>query len=149
MKSLALLHGLWLAMGAVLVGCSSNEHEYFAKPTTKVSGTVTVDGKPPGSPIVVKCHPEGGIDKEHPSITQGLTTPDGNFHFSTYEDGDGVPPGSYKITFFWGKFNAVSGSYGGPDKLKNRYSKPEKTPIELQVPDGEPIDMGTIALTTK
>lgn len=140
-----------LLVGTVLffLGCRQDEHVYYAKPTTKVSGKVTVDGAAPGSPIVIKCHPVGGLDAEHPSVTQALTDPDGAFHFSTYQDGDGVPQGDYAITFFWGKYNAISAGFVGPDRLKNRYVKPDKTPIKLSVSDDKPIDMGTIALTTK
>lgn len=138
-----------LGLLTAALGCSSNEHEYYAKPTTAVTGMVTVDGAAPGSPIVIKCHPVGGLDVEHPSITQALTTPEGTFTLSTYEEGDGIPAGKYQVTFFWGKFNPVSASFVGPDKLKNRYAKPEKTPITLDVNGDEPIDMGVIALTTK
>lgn len=140
-----------LVVGAALVplGCGQKEHQYYAKPTTKVLGKVTVDGAVPGSPIVIKCHPVDGIDTEHPSVTQALTNPDGEFVLSTYQEGDGVPPGDYSLTFFWGKYNAISAGFVGPDRLKNRYVKPNKTPITLSVADDQPIDMGTIALTTK
>lgn len=144
-----LLSFVGLAILSSGLGCTANEHQYYAKPTTKVTGTVTVDGQPPGSPIVIECHPEGGLDAEHPSITQALTTPEGTFAFSTYEEGDGIPSGKYQITFFWGKFNPVSASFVGPDKLKNRYAKPDKTPVTLDVSGDQPIDMGVIALTTK
>lgn len=138
-----------LGLLTIALGCSSNEHEYYAKETTPVSGTITVDGAAPGSPIVINCHPVGGIDAEHPSVTQALSTPEGTFRFSTYEEGDGIPTGKYQVTFYWGKFNPVSASFVGPDKLKNRYAKPDKTPITLDVNGGEPIEMGVIALTTK
>ncbi|MCC9606970.1 hypothetical protein LOC68_15190 [Blastopirellula sp. JC732] len=144
-KFAALLAGAALFPG----GCSHQEHAYYAKPTTKVLGKVTVDGAAPGSPIVIKCHPADGIDPEHPSVTQALTGPDGAFQLSTYQDGDGVPPGDYSLTFFWGKYNAISAGFVGPDRLKNRYMKPEKSPIKLSIADDQPIDMGTIALTTK
>ncbi|RCS44639.1 carboxypeptidase regulatory-like domain-containing protein [Bremerella cremea] len=149
MRSPMQLLFLCLTVSLCSLGCSTNEHEYFAKSTVPVTGKVTVDGVAPGSPIVIKCHPEGGLDTEHPSVTQALTTPEGTFNLSTYEEGDGIPAGKYQVTFFWGKFNPISGSYGGPDKLKNRYAKPDKTPITLEVTGNEPIDMGVIALTTK
>ncbi|GAA4420514.1 hypothetical protein [Bremerella cremea] len=142
---------LWvgLIVCTVVAGCSYDEHQYHAKKTHPVTGTVTVNGSPPGSPIVIQCHPENGIDASNPSVTQGLTLPDGSFHLSTYEDGDGVPPGNYALTFYWGEFKVIQGSYGGPDKLKNRYAKSDKSPIRLAVDGSGPVEMGTIDLTTK
>jgi hypothetical protein len=40
-------------------------------------------------------------------------------------------------------------SYSGPDKLKDRYSDPKTSSIKLTVKEGEPLDMGIVALTTK
>ncbi|MFI4873821.1 MAG: hypothetical protein ACIALR_00680 [Blastopirellula sp. JB062] len=137
------------AAAVALLGCGREEHEYFSKPTTPVRGTVSVDGEPPGSPIVIRCHPVDGEDAEHPSITQGLTDNEGNFQLSTFVAGDGAPPGNYAMTFYWGKYNAISAGFAGPDRLKNRYSKPDKTPIHLVVTADEPIDMGTLELKTK
>ncbi len=44
--------------------------------------------------------------------------------------------------------DVISRSYGGPDKLKKRYSKPEKSEITFVEP-GKPVDLGVIELTTK
>ncbi len=133
----------------VSVGCSQPQHSYHKKETVPVSGYVTVDGTVPDSPITVKFHPVGGIDQEHPTISQTLTGDNGQFAVSTYEEGDGVPPGEYVVTFFWGKFNAMSMSFAGPDQLKNRYATPEKSPIKVTVASGKPVDMGEVPLTTK
>ncbi|EAQ82217.1 hypothetical protein [Blastopirellula marina] len=131
-------------------GCGKKEHEYFAKPTVQVAGTVTVDGQPPGSPIVIECQSVGDDDLEHPSVTQALTSEDGRFALSTYVEGDGAPPGSYALTFYWGKLNQMSVGFSGPDRLKNRYNKPEKSPVKLTLTaDQEPVDLGEIKLTTK
>lgn len=139
-----------LAVAVVMIlGCGQPEHAYHKKPTAKVTGRVTVDGKPPGSPISITCHPEGEADVEHPTITQGLTDNDGAFSLSTYEQGDGVPPGEYRLTFFWGKFNPISVSFSGPDQLKKRYDTPAKSPIQFSAPDTTPVDLGEISLTTK
>ena len=141
-----------IVLGLVILasaGCTQSGHDYYAKETTPVMGRLTVDGKPPGAPVTVTCHPASGPDLEHPTITQALTNENGEFTFSTYKSGDGVPPGEYKLTFFWGKFNAMTRSFAGPDRLKNRYRKPEKSPVSLSVSEGEPVDLGEIALTTK
>lgn len=134
---------------AMVVGCGQAEHAYHKKPTTKVTGRVTVDGQPPGSPVSITCHPEGEADVTNPTITQGLTDKEGAFSLSTYEQGDGVPSGDYHLTFFWGKFNAISARFSGPDRLKKRYDTPAKSPVEFSVTDTQPIDLGEISLTTK
>lgn len=39
--------------------------------------------------------------------------------------------------------------YGGPDKLKDKYSDPKKSECKVTVEKGKPADMGQIDLTTK
>jgi hypothetical protein len=39
-------------------------------------------------------------------------------------------------------------SYGGPDRLNNRYRDPQKSTVRFTVKD-EPVDLGSIELTTK
>ena len=68
---------------------------------------------------------------------------------STYNAGDGVPPGEYTLTFAWQEFNLLSRQYSGPDKLKQRYSDPANSTFKITVKEGEELDMGIIALTTK
>ena len=77
-----------------------------------------------------------------------FTDEEGKFEISTYESSDGVPAGEYALTFMWGKWN-MSGSYGGPDKLNDRYTDPKTSEVKVTVKDGEPTDLGTIELTTK
>ncbi|UUO06471.1 hypothetical protein M4951_24385 [Blastopirellula sp. J2-11] len=147
-RNLLALSLVAAALGSL--GCGEKDHEYFAKPTIQVSGIVTVDGRPPGSPIVIECQNVGAADLEHPSVTQSLTSEDGRFALSTYVEGDGVPPGSYALTFYWGKLNQMSVGFSGPDRLKNRYNKPEKSPVKLTLTaDQKPVDLGEIELTTK
>lgn len=132
------------------VAASCREEGPYQKETIPVSGRVLVDGKPPGSPLQVVLHPKGGIDKEHPTVTQGTVAEDGTLSMTTYTTGDGVPPGEYVLTFTWQQFQPFSMSYGGPDKLQGRYSDAEKSEITLTVNSGdEPIDLGEIKLTTK
>lgn len=130
-----------------LSGCGSDEP--YRKETVTVQGQVHVDGQPPDSPISVQCHDVNGLDQEHPTFSQAMTDTEGRFTISTYESGDGVPPGSYALTFEWGQLNLMSGQYGGPDKLKGRYSDPQTSPFRFQVESGEPLDLGRLELVTK
>lgn len=132
-----------------LVLSSCGEPEPYRKPTYPVTGKVTVDGAAPGSAIQVFCENVGGMDEQHPTYSQSETKEDGSFAISTYESGDGVPAGDYVITFVWQDFNLMSRQYGGPDKLNKRYNDPKTSEFKVTVKEGEPTDMGTIALTTK
>lgn len=118
------------------------------KVTIPVSGQVVVDGQPTAM-VKVECHPVGGIDKEQPTVTQAVTDKEGKFQLSTYEGGDGAPIGEYKLTFTWQEFNAIAGSFTGPDKLKGRYSDPNASQVTLKVEKGKAIDMGRIELSTR
>jgi hypothetical protein len=51
--------------------------------------------------------------------------PDGDFHFSHYAPGDGVPPGNYVFVFTLLTDKKKKGLFG-PDQLKNLYNDPEK-----------------------
>ena len=131
-----------------LFSCSSPEQP-FTKQTYPVKGVITVDGKAPGSPIQIQCLNAGEVDKEHPTASGSISKDDGSFELSTYTTGDGIPPGDYVLTFIWKKYDIMSRGYSGPDKLKKRYDKPEKSKVKFSVVEGEPTDLGTIELTTK
>lgn len=117
------------------------------KATYPVTGLVLVDGKP-GPAIKVELTDVKGIDREQPTVSHTFTGTDGKFAISTYENGDGVPEGDYILTFYWGELHPLSMQYGGEDKLKNRYSDPEKSTFKVKVEKDKPVDLGTIELTT-
>ena len=138
---------LLLMIFTVTLGCGGSE-QAFRKPTSPATGTVTVDGLPPGTAIQIQCHPIGAVDTEHPSVSATETDPAGKFAISTYESGDGLPAGEYTLTFTWQEFNVMSRAYSGEDKLNGRYQDPQTSPIKLTVKEGEATDMGIVALTT-
>ena len=125
--------------------CSSDTNR---KETFPVTGEVYVDGQPADS-LAVRCINANGLDQEQPTISSAFTDEEGKFEISTYESADGVPEGEYILTFEWGKWNVVSGSYGGPDKLKKKYLDAEKSEHKFTVVAGEAKDLGRIELTTK
>jgi hypothetical protein len=131
----------------MLVGCA--EESQNRKQTSTVSGTISVDGIAPGSPVKVGCESVNGLDEKNPTVSWCMTDPDGAFSISTYEQGDGVPAGDYALTFVWGEMNPISMSYGGEDKLGGRYDTQEKSPTRFTVSQGKPVDLGVVALTTK
>lgn len=140
--------GLMLMLGVgALTSCQKPRGN--RKHTEKVKGRITVDGTVPGSAVRVECHSTNSAASPDFTVSQTMTNPDGSFEISTYESGDGVPPGEYVLTFYWGELNAISMNYGGPDRLNSRYSDPQKSEIKLTVKEGEPIDLKEIPLTTK
>lgn len=118
------------------------------KATFPVTGVVYVDGEP-ADMLAVKANPIGGMDQVQPTVSSAFTDADGKFSFSTYETGDGIPAGEYKLTFLWGEMNLVSMQYGGPDKLKNRYEDIGKSKVAFRAGEGEEISLGRIDLKTK
>ena len=115
--------------------------------TMEVTGTVHVDGVPAAF-LKVTAHPVGGVGAV-PLDPSAVTAGDGKFALSTYESGDGIPAGEYKLSFEWGELNLMNGQYSG-DKLNGRYAKPESSQVAVKVVAGdEPKDLGTIELSSK
>lgn len=140
-------------LGALLVclalcSCADDEKP-FRKEVVPVTGQIQVDGQPPGSQVQIQAHPVGTPDTEHPTFSSAVSDPDGKFAFSTYETGDGLPPGAYRLTVSWQELNRMSASFSGPDKLNGRYSKPEDSKFEVTVEAEKPVDLGVLELTTK
>ncbi|MEY3173964.1 MAG: hypothetical protein RLZZ436_1878 [Planctomycetota bacterium] len=129
-----------------LVGCGE---ENTRVPTYPVRGRVTVDGKAPGSPLQIECHPVAGMDTRNPTVSRTECDEAGNFSISTYAAGDGVPAGDYVLTVTWLTFNLMSRDYTGPDKLNGRYGDPKTSEVKITVRPGEETDLGEIKLTTK
>ena len=131
----------------LLFSSCAQQEEPFRKETSPATGIVHVDGKP-AAVLQIMCHDVKGMDTEHPSVSAGMTDQEGKFTISTYESGDGMPPGDYVLTFLWGEMNRMKGGYGGPDKLNDRYSDPKTSEVKFTVVEGQPTDLGTIELTT-
>ena len=131
---------------ATAVGCSPQGPPRIA--TYPVTGQVFVDGQP-AAELAVFFTSENGLNKEFPTISTATTNAEGKFEVSTYESGDGIPEGTYKVTFMWGQVNLLTMAYGGPDKLNDRYNDPSGSPFKVTVKRGERADMGKLSLTTK
>ncbi len=139
--------GCVLLIGCALLGaCSRGDPS--RKPTYPIQGEVYVDGQPAGQ-LAITCHDVKGLDKQNPTATAAFTDDAGKFRLSTYLSGDGVPEGEYVLTFLWGRHNLITMTYGGPDKLKNRYTDPKKSDVRFTVEKGQPLDLGRIELSTK
>ncbi len=134
-----------LALCLLFCSCSGEPER---EPTYPVQGVVSVDGTPAAG-LQVTCHAVEGMGTDAGRVCSGMTLEEGEFEINTFTLGDGVPEGDYVATFMWGKTNYATMTYGGPDKLKKRYSDPQESQVKFTVKDGEPTDLGTIELTTK
>jgi hypothetical protein len=144
-------HPTWMAAGVAMLallnlGCGKTDGVDTAMEqqmkdlnvqkgsVAKFSGHVTIDGKSPR-----EAYPKQKLvimlyDPRNPKVGSGplreICKNDGDFEFSTYEQGDGVPPGSYVVLFaeLTPALMASKRSEGlrGPDGLMNRYNDPEK-----------------------
>lgn len=141
---------IWLAVPTAfcLFLCSCGPEGQPRKETYPVKGEVYVDGQP-ADQLAVRCIDVNGIDKESPTLSSAFTDENGKFEIATYESADGVPEGEYVLTFEWGKWDLISRSYGGPDKLNNRYKDPKESQNRFKVETGKPTDLGRIELTSK
>jgi hypothetical protein len=144
-----------------IAGCNSHietaearlEKEYelhpgFKRPVAvaKFAGMVSIDGKRPqrGCRLFVILndpeHLDAAVKSARPSH-YAVCDRDGNFAFTTYERGDGVPPGKYVLTlvelhlptsnsrgnlFNSARLQGGPRQYDQPDELKNLYNDPEK-----------------------
>ena len=132
----------------VLSSCSEEESTFERNETYPITGQILVDGKPEQQ-IVVRCNPVSQAEGAHPITASAFTDAEGKFSISTYEGGDGAQAGEYKLTFVWGQINLLTGAYGGPDKLKDKYADPESSEFTVTVESGKQNDLGVIELTTK
>lgn len=139
---------LFLVSAVSLSGCGSDvdpNKGINVKPTVQVTGKVLVDGVPPATPVAVKAHLVGNVDPNQP-ISSAVTDKDGVFKLNTYNWGDGMPPGDYKLTFLWGQMTMHRGMQGA-DQLGGVYSSPDKSQFKVTVAESsEALDIGVFEL---
>lgn len=111
-------------------GCGRSDPERIA--VVPVDGAVTFDGKPlPGAMIVL--HPKNGSSTAAPA-PRAQVEKDGTFRFTTYDGGDGAPPGEYIATIAWYRLVNQGGDVkAGPNVLPPKYSNPKTSPWQISV----------------
>ncbi len=130
-----------LVVGTCL-GCSEEPRGVPRLETFPVQGKVLVDGQP-AERLQVKLTPTENQQIVYELV--GYTDAEGVFTIGTYEAGDGVPAGEYTVTFEWIQGTGMMDRH---DALKGRYTSVEESEWSVRVTQGEPIDLGTIELTT-
>ena len=113
-----------LALTFALVGCGSDKPKMVA-----CTGKVTHNGKPvtAGS---INFFPDAAnsFQKDNPSSILQL---DGSFTAKTFPWGEGIPPGTYRVTLA----PQVASRLNAP-----AYASAEKTPWKLEIPEGGLVD---------
>lgn len=121
MKRLLLL----ALLSSAVVGCAESD-------TIKVTGTVTMDGKPVDNAEVMFL-PAGG------RMATGVTNSEGKFELSTNTAGDGAVPGDHKVTivehYAAGKPPPMTPG-PLPTRFPPQYSDPLQTPFSAKVERG-------------
>lgn len=119
-----------LAACALAAGCGGEEWQVATHPAT---GRITINGEAPAGALV-QLHSIGGKVDERDSRPWGKVREDGTYSLSTYETGEGAPPGTYAITVTWPTDPKVPFA---PDRLKYKYSRPEQSKWQATIKEGE------------
>jgi hypothetical protein len=115
--------GVTVAVG-IIAGCSGDggvdKLDVF-----KVTGTLTLDGKPFG-PTVITLLPMS-TDKKHPGRSvKGAVDDGGNISLTSYAVGDGAPAGEYRVV--------VADTFAPPPKpFPALYRDSQKTSLTVKV----------------
>ncbi len=124
-----------LAWGAISLGRGHGGPERL--PVFPLTGTLVIEGQPAAGAAIV-LYPEDESISARPRASVG---DDGTFAVTTYEPGDGAPPGEYKVTVEWRR--PPDGHAGGgddlppPNVLPAAYSNPRTTPLVVAVEETE------------
>ena len=134
-----------------LSGCGGSDDPnkgINVKPTVHLTGKVLVDGVAPDTPVTIKAHLVGDAGGNQP-LSSGGTGKDGVFGLNTYNSGDGLPPGEYKLTFLWTELRLGSAALGGgrTDKLGGQYADPKTSQFTVKVTESKDVlDIGAFEL---
>lgn len=127
----SLFYGLMTV--ALLCGCGKNnpwEKAYPAK------GTVTYKGKPVKDAELLFFP----VDEKAPEAVRpwAKSNEKGEFTLSTYNNGDGAPAGSYKVTVVHHEVVLSGGSLGSkPNDLPKKYATQATTDLKVDIGQGE------------
>lgn len=131
------------------VGCGATEKPELS--VFPVSGSISVDGKPPVG-AEIRCRPSTPLkDPAKRSIEPfAIVDQDGTFRIGTYSGDDGAPPGEYSLTIVWPVITVEGGEeIRGADRLKGRFENPDQPIAKVTVKADEDTYIPEIVLKTK
>jgi hypothetical protein len=146
LTSLLLLTVLWI------VGCSGSGSGPDGPPvpkTTRVGGTIMINGKPaPIGVVELKLYGRGKATKPGDTVPKCLVGTEGKYVFSSYRDGDGAEPGDYVLSVELLKMGF--GELFGPDQLLNNFNSPDNADprFQVKVGDGDAVEIPAIDIET-
>jgi 5-hydroxyisourate hydrolase-like protein (transthyretin family) len=126
----------------LVAGCSQELPGGPRFETYPTRGVVRVDGQP-AELVEVSCHP--AADSKNVKYTlSSMTDKDGKFELTTYTSSDGLPEGTYKLSFRW-----IEPSFVPKDKFNGAYADPSKSKFQITIENGKESDLGVIELSSK
>lgn len=146
--------GLMILGGAccLIASCGANQSGPKIKkvPVYKVSGVITIDGKPEAGVKLsaLSQSPDDAKDQAR----QAMTNAEGKFEFSTYESNDGLPEGEYAVLISWPPGRMTMGKkqeLHAKDGLHGKYNTPETSPLKFKVEKGKSLKLEPLDLTAK
>jgi hypothetical protein len=116
-----------LVLTLFIAACSDGR-----KPVFPVQGRILdADGNPAAGAKVI-FHP---LNDNEPDAARpiGIVDEAGAYSLTTYEKGDGAPPGDYAVTVEWRPAKPAPFGRTSEDKLKGRYAVASKSPFKATV----------------
>ena len=131
------------ALGFFVTGCGKAAQPW--ERTYKVSGKITLDGKPTPGARVSLLPKDSAIPGTVRPI--GTVDQDGNFVLETYQPKDGAPAGEYNVAVVWFKIQDSGSS--GPNVIPPQYARPDSSGLVVTVPPTNGHQLDPISLTSK
>lgn len=124
------LHGLIIVLTALSfsAGCGQSGWEARTYPTT---GKVTINGEPAKDAFIKMIKLGDPVDQRE-SDCWAVVQEDGTYTMSTYESGDGCPPGEYGWMLRWPNDLATM----MPDRLGEKYWSREDPYMKVTIEPG-------------
>lgn len=119
--------GSMALLALAVLGCGKAAPQ--RPPLFPATGKVSVGGKPAAG-VSITFHPLGGDASVMPTATSAA---DGSFTTGTYAPGDGMPQGSYVVTFAWLVSDNPDGDSPMIDRLAGRYVDPARSQIKVEI----------------
>ena len=105
------------------------------KQTHPAGGRILFEGKPvPNATVVLWTY--NAKTKKYSRAADGLSESDGSYRLSTYRAFDGAPEGDYSVTTIWHEPQFDETGKRTPNKLPERYAKPETSPLKATIHTG-------------
>ena len=118
---------IWIPLIWFVAGCAGRDSERAN--VYPVHGSVFFNSKPAAGAIV-RVH---GVEANGTAVLpRAVVQKDGTFSLMTFEAGDGVPAGRYRVSVYWRQQGREEGQEG-PSLIPERYSRPETSGLEIEV----------------